>query len=110
MTNDTTADAARMRAFLEALLVDINPTKPAGDAGVELGPAYRLDHNDARNLSHRIRQILNAGAGEAAEARLRETACPRCSSPGSMTFHNGGGVCPLVRTDDEVPLCRPEDT
>lgn len=106
MAKDTTEDAARMRAFLEQLLVDIGPTYPAGDAGVALGALYPLLKNDARHLRQRIERVL----GEATEARLRRNACPRCSTPASMTFHNGGGACPLVRTDDEVPLCRPEDT
>jgi hypothetical protein len=63
MSNDTIDDAARMRAFLEALLVDIRPTKPAGLLGAELGPRYRLDRKDVRDLSHRIRRALTGAPG-----------------------------------------------
>jgi hypothetical protein len=91
-------EAIRMRSFLEQLLLDLAPTRPAGDAGAELVPLYRLEKNDARNLSHRIRRALGG------------TGFP----PG---FERGGLVSPSskpepigARTDDEVPLCRPEDT
>ena len=91
-------EAHRMRGFLEDLLLDLAPTRPAGDAGVEVGPLYRLEKNDVRNLSHRVRVALGG------------TGFP----PG---FERGGLVSPAakpepigVRTDDEVPLTRPEDT
>lgn len=105
------SEGGRLRAFVQELILDVrDPDKLGRGMGTDLPYAYDLPPAQARELLRRARQALAGHDGEAALLRLQALSCPRCSTPGSLTFHNGGTKCPLIRTDDEVPLCRPEDT